>query len=47
MFGFSKPFVIVLFISAFFSFGFRDFGVGLKIVFGYAIIKIIWNILSK
>ncbi len=47
MFGFSKTFVIVIFIAAFFSLGMRDYWIGLKIVGGFAAIKIVWNILRK
>ena len=49
MFGFAKSFTIVLFIAAIVSFGMRDTNpwVGLKIVGGYAVVRIIWNILTK
>ncbi len=47
MFGFSKTFVIVIFIAAFFSLGMRDYWIGLQIIGWFAVIKIMWNILRK
>jgi len=47
MFGFSKAFAIVLFIAAFFSLGFRSIMPGIYIIAWYAVIRIIWNILTK
>lgn len=46
-FGFSKSFVIVLFIAAILSFGFRDIWVLVNILLWYAGIKILWNIFTK
>ncbi len=47
MFGFSKSFVIVIFIAVFFSIGMRTPWIGLQIVMWFAAIKIVWNILRK
>lgn len=47
MFGFSKVFAIVVVIAIIFSFGLRTYWIGVQIIIGFAIIKILWNILSK
>ena len=47
MFGFGKVFAIVVIIAIFFSLGLRTPWIGLQIIMGYAIIKILWNILRK
>ncbi len=47
MFGFGKAFAIVLIIAIIFSLGLRTPWIGLQIVMGYAIIKIVWNIFTK
>ena len=47
MFGFSKVFAIVVFIAFIMALGMRDPIIGLKILGGYAIAKIIWNLLTK
>lgn len=48
MFGFSKAFAIVIVISIIISLGLRATNpfIGLKIIGGYAIIKILWNIIT-
>ncbi len=46
-FGFGKPFVITLFIAGLFAYGFKDPMVGLYIIGWYAIIKVVWNVLTK
>ena len=49
MFGLSKSFAIVLIISIIFSVGLRDTNpwVGLQIIGGYAVLKVVWNVLTK
>lgn len=49
MLGLSKSFAIVLIISIIFSIGLRDTNplVGLEILGGYIILKIVWNVLTK
>ncbi len=47
MFGFSKTFAIVIFIAVIVSLGMRDYIIGLQILGGFAIVKIIWNVLTK
>ena len=47
MFGFSKDFVIFLFIASAFAYGFKDWKVGLYILVWYAIIKMIWRLLTR
>lgn len=47
MFGFTKAFAIVLFIAIIFSFGLRTPWIGVQIIMGFAIIKIVWNIFTK
>lgn len=47
MLGFSKSFAVCLIIAAAFSFGLRNWYIGFQIVLAYAIIKIVWNILTK
>ena len=47
MFGFTKTFAIVIFIAAIFSLGMRDYWIGVQIVMGFAIVRIVWNILTK
>jgi len=47
MFGFTKAFAIVIFIAIIFSLGMRNYWIGVQIVMGFAIVKIIWNILVK
>jgi len=47
MLGFSKAFAIVVVIAVIFSLGLRTPWIGLQIIMGYAIIKILWNILVK
>ncbi len=47
MFGFSKVFAIVLLIAIIFSFGLKTAWMGVQIVIGYALVKIIWNIFTK
>ena len=50
MFGFSKLFVLILFVTLVIAFGFRDttpiYITAAKVLGGYIIIKIIWNILT-
>ncbi len=47
MFGFSKTFAIVILIAIIFSIGMRDYKIGLQIVIGFAILKFVWNLLTK
>lgn len=47
MFGFGKAFAIVVIIAICFSLGLRTPWIGLQIIMGYAIIRILWNILRK
>ena len=47
MLGFSKKFAVVLFVAFIFALGFRDVLTFFKIIFAYAIIIIIWNLLTK
>ena len=46
-FGFSKSFVIFLFISIIIGIGTENWKNGLYLISLYAITKIIWNILTK
>ena len=47
MFGFSKSFVVVLIISIIISVGSRDPIIGLEIMGGYIVLRIIWNVFTK
>lgn len=47
VFGFSKGFVIAIIVAIVFSLGLRTPWIGVQILIGYAIIKIVWNILHK
>ena len=47
MFGFSKGFAIVIIIAIIFSLGLRTPWIGVQIVLGFAVIKIVWNLLRK
>ncbi len=47
MLGFGKAFAICVFIAVIFSLGLRTPWIGVQIIMGYAIIKIVWNILTK
>lgn len=47
MFKFSKAFAIVVIIAIIFSLGLRTPWIGVQIILGFAIIKIIWNIFTK
>ena len=47
MFKFKKDFAIVLVIAIIFSIGLRTPWIGVQIIIGFAIIKIIWNIFTK
>ncbi len=47
MFGFTKAFAIILFIAIIFSLGLRTIWIGVQIVIGYALVKIVWNIFTK
>ncbi len=47
MFKFSKAFAIVVIIAIIFSFGLRTPWIGVQIIMGYAIIRIVWNIFTK
>ncbi len=47
MFGFSKAFAIVVFIAFIMALGMRDPIIGLKILGGYALAKVVWNLLTK
>ncbi|KKN48525.1 hypothetical protein LCGC14_0652180 [marine sediment metagenome] len=45
MLGFGKAFAIVVFIAIIFSLGLRTAWIGVQIIIGYALIKIVWNIM--
>ena len=45
--GFSKSFAIVLLLAAATSYYLRDWKGGLPIIIIYAVIKIIWNVMTK
>jgi len=45
MLGFSKDFVICLFIALAFGYGFRSWKTGMYVIVWYAIIKVIWKML--
>lgn len=47
MFKFSKAFAIVVIIAIIFSLGLRTPWIGVQIIMGFALIKIIWNIFTK
>lgn len=47
MLGFRKSFAICLFIAAVISFGMRNVWIGIQIVIVYAIVIIIWQVLTK
>ena len=47
MFKFSKSFAIIAIIAIIFSLGLRTPWIGIQIIMGYAIIKIVWNIFTK
>jgi hypothetical protein len=45
-FGFSKDFVIFLFIAVILSLGFENWRVGVSFMFMYVVCKVIWRILT-
>ena len=47
MFGLSKSFAVVLIISIILSIGLRDPLIGLQIMGGYIVLRIIWNLFTK
>ena len=47
MFKFSKAFAIVVIIAIIFSLGLRTPWIGVQIIMGFALIKIVWNIFTK
>lgn len=47
MLGFCKSFAITIVVAIIFSLGLRTPWIGIQIVMGYAIIKIIWNLITK
>lgn len=47
VFGFSKVFVIFLFLAVLVSFYYKSWVEGASIMLMFAIVKVIWNILTK
>jgi len=47
MLGFCKSFAIIIVIAIIFSFGLRTPWIGVQIVMVYAVVKIIWNLITK